>query len=281
MTDLWLADLVRRALEEDVGPGDVTSRACLSAEQAARAVIVAREPGVLSGLEAAREVFRQVNPEIEFRGLLGEGDAFAAEYRLSAMAGPARDLLIAERVALNFLQRLCGVATLTRRYVEAIAGTGARIVDTRKTTPGLRRLEKAAVRAGGGHNHRFGLYDGVLIKDNHLLAAGGITAAVQAARVTAHQLLKIEVEIDRLDQLEEALAADADLVLLDNMSVEDLAEAVRRTAGRAQLEASGGVSLETVAAIAATGVDFISVGRLTHSVPAVDLSMEVEVPHSL
>jgi nicotinate-nucleotide pyrophosphorylase (carboxylating) len=275
MNDLWLAELVRRALEEDIGAGDITSSACLPAGQTARATILSREPGVLSGLEVAREVFRQLNGEIEFRALREEGAAFGAGDRLAEIAGPVRDLLTGERVALNFLQRLCGIATLTRRYVEAVAGTRARIVDTRKTTPGLRRLEKAAVRAGGGHNHRFGLYDGVLIKDNHLQAVGSLTAAVQATRAAAHQLLRVEVEIDRLDQLEEALAAGADIVLLDNMAVPDLAEAVRRTAGRALLEASGGVSLETVAAIAATGVDIISVGRLTHSVPAIDLTMEL------
>lgn len=276
MSDVWLSDLVRRALEEDVGPGDVTSEACLPATQPGRTVIQTREAGVLSGLEAAREVFRQVNPEITFTALRAEGEAFAPGDRLAELAGPVRDLLTAERVALNFLQRLCGIATLTRRYVEAVAGTGARIVDTRKTTPGLRRLEKAAVRAGGGYNHRFGLYDGVLIKDNHVAAAGGITPAVQAARSAAHHLLKIEVEVERLEQLEEALAAGADAVLLDNMTPAEMAEAVKVTAGRALLEASGGVRLETVAEIARTGVDLISVGRLTHSVPAVDLSMEIE-----
>ena len=276
MNDLWLADLVRRALEEDVGPGDLTSQACLPAEQEGQAAIVAREPGVLSGLDAAREVFHQVNPAIVFTALRQEGEAFPAGERLVEVAGPARDLLTAERVALNFLQRLCGIATLTRSYVEAAAGSAARIVDTRKTTPGLRRLEKAAVRAGGGHNHRFGLYDGVLIKDNHVAAAGGISAAVRAARAAAHQLLKIEVEIERLDQLEEALAAGADVVLLDNMTPAEMAEAVRQTAGRALLEASGGVRLETVAEIARTRVDLISAGRLTHSVPAIDLSMEME-----
>ncbi len=276
MNDLWLSDLVRRALEEDVGPGDVTSKACLPAAQPGRAAIEARVPGVMSGLAAAREVFRQVNPEIVFTALCSDGEAFAAGERLVEVAGPARDLLTAERVALNFLQRLCGIATMTRAYVEAAAGTSAHIVDTRKTTPGLRRLEKAAVRDGGGHNHRFGLYDGVLIKDNHLAAAGGITAAVQAARAAAHHLLKMEVEIERLDQLEEALAAGADVVLLDNMSPAELAEAVRLTAGRALLEASGGVRLETVAEIARTGVDLISSGSLTHSVPSLDLSMEME-----
>ena len=270
------ADLVAQALAEDVGPGDITSLACVPAEAQARAAIVARVPGVLAGLEVAREVFRQVSPEITFTALQAEGEAFSAGERLIELAGPARELLTAERTALNFLQRLCGIATLTREYVEAVAGTSARLVDTRKTTPGLRAVEKAAVRAGGGHNHRFGLYDGVLIKDNHLRAAGGITAAVTAARAAAHHLLKIEVEIDELEQLEEALASGADAILLDNMTPAQMVEAVRRTAGRALLEASGGVSLATVAEIARTGVDVISVGKLTHSAPAIDLSMEFE-----
>jgi len=275
MDQFWLTDVVRRALEEDVGPGDVTSLACLPASQSVRAEIVAREPGVLAGLDAAREVFRQVNHRLAFRGLMEECQAFSPGNKLADISGPTRDLLTAERVALNFLQRLCGIATLTRRYVEAIAGTSARIVDTRKTTPGLRLLERAAVRAGGGHNHRFGLFDGVLLKDNHLQAAGGISAAIRAARAAAHHLLKIEVEIEGLEQLEEALAAGADVILLDNMSVAEMGEAVRRAQGRALLEGSGGVSLETVAEIARTGVDFISVGKLTHSAPAVDLSMEI------
>jgi len=274
--DRWLSELVRRALEEDLGPGDVTSTACLPADLSARARLEAREPGVLAGLAAAEEVFRQVNPAIAFRPRLRDGDTFAAGERLVDLAGPARDLLAAERTALNFLQRLCGIATLTRRYVEAVAGTGAVIVDTRKTTPGLRLLEKAAVRAGGGQNHRFGLYDGILIKDNHIVAAGGLRAAVKAARASAHHLLKIEVEVTRLADVEEALAAGADVLLLDNMPVAEMAEAVRRVGGRALVEASGGVNLETVAAIARCGVNFISVGRLTHSAPALDLSMELE-----
>lgn len=274
--DLWLSELVRRALEEDLGPGDITSAACVPADLTARAYIGAREPGVLAGLAAAEEVFRQVNPAIVFEPRLTEGESFAAGERLVELAGPARDLLTAERTALNFLQRLSGIATLTRRYVEAVAGSGAVIVDTRKTTPGLRRLEKAAVRAGGGQNHRFGLYDGILIKDNHVVAAGGLRAAVEAARASAHHLLKIEVEVTRLADVEEAVAAGADVLLLDNMPVAEMAEAVRRAAGRVLVEASGGVNLETVAAIARTGVNFISVGRLTHSAPALDLSMELE-----
>jgi len=272
----WLQELVGRELAEDIGPGDVTSQACVPAGQQGKACIQARQAGVLSGLAVAAEVFRQVNEAIDFTPLAQEGDRFAAGARLAEVAGPVRDLLIAERTALNFLQRMCGIATLTRQYVEAVAGTGARLVDTRKTTPGLRRLEKAAVRAGGGHNHRLGLFDGVLIKDNHLQAAGSIGAAVRAARAAAHQLLKIEVEITRLDQLEEAIAAGADIVMLDNMPAAEMEQAVQQAASRVLLEASGGVSLAKVAEVASTGVDFISVGRLTHSVPAVDLSMELE-----
>lgn len=272
----WLQELVGRELAEDLGPGDVTSQACVPTGQKGKAVLQARQAGVLSGLPAAAEAFRQVNEAIAFTPLAQEGERFAAGARLAEVAGPVQDLLAAERTALNFLQRMCGIATLTRQYVEAVAGTEARIVDTRKTTPGLRRLEKAAVRAGGGHNHRRGLADGVLIKDNHLQAAGSITAAVRTARAVAHQLLKIEVEITRLDQLEEAIAAGADLVMLDNMPVAEMAQAVQQTAGRVLLEASGGITLDRVAEVARTGVDFISVGRLTHSVPSVDLSMELE-----
>ena len=276
MDHAGLAELVKRALAEDVGPGDITSLACVGADVQARAILVTRQAGVLSGMAVAREVFRQVSPAISVHELKSEGEAFEAGERLAEMSGPARDLLTAERVALNFLQRLCGVATLTRRYVETVAGTSARIVDTRKTTPGLRMWEKAAVRAGGGGNHRFGLYDGILIKDNHLRAAGGLTAAVQAARAAGHHLLKIEVEIDSLDQLEEALAAGAEAILLDNMTPEQMREAVQRVAGSALLEASGGLSLERVKEVASTGVDLISVGKLTHSAPAVDLSLEFD-----
>ena len=272
----WLREMVRRALAEDLGPGDVTSQACLPADLVGRARIEAREAGVMSGLAVAEEVFRQLSAAVSFRALVAEGETFPAGARLAELEGPVRDLLAGERVALNFLQRLSGIATLTRRYVEAVAGTKAVIVDTRKTTPGLRLLEKAAVRAGGGRNHRFGLSDGVLIKDNHLVAAGGIRPAVEAARAHAHHLLRIEVEVTSLEGLEEAIAAGAEAVLLDNMTVEQMAEAVKLARGLVLLEASGGVSLETVGAIAATGVDFISVGKLTHSAPALDLSLELE-----
>jgi nicotinate-nucleotide pyrophosphorylase (carboxylating) len=271
----WLHETVARALAEDGAERDVTSEACvpLSAEGPAR--IEAREAGVLYGLEVVEEVFIQASPGCCFRWDTQDGQAFPAGWVIGSVWGPTRAVLTAERVALNFLQRLSGIATLTRRYVEAVAGTKAVIVDTRKTTPGLRLLEKAAVRAGGGRNHRFGLSDGVLIKDNHLVAAGGIRPAVEAARRHAHHLLKIEVEVSSLEGLEEAIAAGAEAVLLDNMSVEQMAEAVKLARGLVLLEASGRVSLETVGAIARTGVDFISVGRLTHSAPALDLSLEL------
>jgi nicotinate-nucleotide pyrophosphorylase (carboxylating) len=272
----WLHETVARALAEDLGAaGDVTSAACLPRDVRGQGYVEAREPGVLYGVEVVEAVFAQAAPGSRVTWSLGDSQTFAAGALLAEVEGRVGDLLTAERTALNFLQRLCGIATLTRRYVEAVAGTAATIVDTRKTTPGLRALEKAAVRAGGGRNHRFGLSDGVLLKDNHLIAAGGIAPAIQAARAHVHHLLKIEVEVTSLEQLEEALTAGADAILLDNMSVEQMAQAVARVAGRVPLEASGGVNLDTVRAIAATGVDFISVGRLTHSAPALDLSLEL------
>lgn len=269
-------ELVARALAEDIGSGDVTSELTIPVHLRARGVFLAKQAGVLSGLDVAAECFRQVDPTVEFRAHLDEGAAFAAGDHLAEVIGPARSLLAAERVSLNFLQRLCGTATLTREFVSRIAGTRARIVDTRKTTPGVRQLEKRAVRAGGGYNHRFALYDGVLLKDNHIAVAGGITAAVEAARAAAPHLLKIEVEVTSMPQLTEALAAGADVAMLDNMTVEQMEEAVAFAVGRVQLEASGGIHLDNVAAVAGTGVDLISIGALTHSAPAVDISLEIE-----
>lgn len=271
----WLRATVARALTEDGAERDVTSEACVPSSAQGPAYILAREAGVLYGRQVVEEVFTQASPDCCLRWHTQDGQTFPAGVVIGSVWGPTREVLSAERVALNFLQRLSGIATLTRRYVEAVAGTKAVIVDTRKTTPGLRWLEKAAVRAGGGRNHRFGLADGVLIKDNHLIAAGGIRSAVAAARAHAHHLLKIEVEVTSLQGLEEAIAAGADAVLLDNMTVEQMAQAVQLAQGRVLLEASGGVTLETVGEIARTGVDFISVGRLTHSAPALDLSLEL------
>lgn len=269
-------ELVAQALAEDIGPGDITTETTVPAGLRARGVFLAKATGVLSGLDVAAECFRQLDPACDFQARLAEGDEFAPGTTLAVVTGSARALLTAERTALNFLQRLCGTATLTRAYVDRVAGTKARIVDTRKTTPGLRQLQKTAVRAGGGHNHRFALYDGVLLKDNHLALAGGVAAAVAAARAGAPHTLRVEVEVTNLPQLEEAIAAGADVALLDNMDLASLRQAVQLAAGRIVLEASGGVNLDTVSAIAATGVDLISVGALTHSAPAVDISLEIE-----
>lgn len=271
-----LRELVAQALAEDLGHGDVTTRLSIPPRAWAKGVFLAKQAGVLSGLYVAQECFQQLDPQVEFEALTAEGQSFAAGDQLARVRGAAASLLTAERVALNFLQRLCGTATLTREFVNRTCGTRARIVDTRKTTPGLRILQKAAVRAGGGGNHRFGLYDGILLKDNHLAVAGGVSQAIEAARAGAPHTLKIEVEVTSLQQLSEALAAGADIALLDNMTLDDMEQAVALGAGRIVLEASGGVNLATVAAIAETGVDLISVGALTHSAPAVDISLELE-----
>jgi nicotinate-nucleotide pyrophosphorylase (carboxylating) len=245
-----------------------------------KGVLLAKEAGVISGLEPARDVFARVDARVNFIALIEDGARVEPGTVIARVAGPARGLLSGERVALNLLQRLSGIATFTARFAEAVAGTGARVIDTRKTTPGLRALEKAAVRHGGGHNHRFGLGDGVLIKDNHLAAVGGpdrVTKAVQAARAYAPHTLKIEVEVTTLAEVAEAVEAGADVILLDNMSVAQMKQAVDLVAGRALLEASGGVRLETVRAIAETGVDFISAGALTHSAPSMDISLDFDL----
>jgi nicotinate-nucleotide pyrophosphorylase (carboxylating) len=272
--------LLDLALAEDIGGGDVTSSLTVSAGRQGRGTLLAKAPGVISGLDVAGEVFRRVDPAIAFTPLVADSDAVLAMTPIATVEGPARSLLTAERVALNLLQRLSGVATATARYVSAVGGTTVRIVDTRKTTPGLRALEKAAVRHGGGHNHRFGLTDGVLIKDNHLAAVGGadrVARAVALARQGAPHTLRIEIEVTTLDELAQALEAGADIVLLDNMDVPALRQAVAMTGGQALLEASGGVTLESVAEIAATGVDLISVGALTHSAPALDISLDLDL----
>ena len=270
-----IREIVAAALAEDIGPGDITSELCVPAESQAQGQIVAKQPGVLAGLKVAEECFKQVSAAVIFRAAKQAGQNFESGEVLAEVGGPARALLSAERTALNFLQRLCGVATLTRQFAEAVEGTGAVIVDTRKTTPGLRALEKAAVRAGGGQNHRFALYDAILIKDNHLRVAGGVGAAVEAARHGASAHLKIEVETTTLEQVQEALKAGADIIMLDNMDAEMMREAVAAIGQQALVEASGGVTLNNVAQVAATGVDLISVGRLTHSAPAIDISLEM------
>jgi nicotinate-nucleotide pyrophosphorylase (carboxylating) len=275
----WTA-LIELALAEDLLGGDVTTSATVPADAQAQATLLAKSPGVISGLEVAREVFAQVDPTLEFVALVEDGETVAAMTLIAQVSGNARSILAGERLALNFLQRLSGVATVTARYVAEVAGTKARVVDTRKTTPGMRALEKAAVRHGGGHNHRFGLGDGVLIKDNHLAAVGGpqrVRDAVLAARAAAPHTLRIEVEVTTLAELAEALDAGADIVMLDNMSVEEMREAVALTQGRALLEASGGVNLTTIREIAETGVDLISVGALTHSAPSLDISLDFDL----
>ncbi len=270
-----LEELVRAFLAEDVGDGDVTTRATVPAGTQARGVIAAKQDGVLSGLDAAAATFAAVDPALRLTRHRGDGERVQPATPVLTVDGSARSILEAERTALNLLQRLSGVATMTARYVEAIAGTGARVLDTRKTTPGLRLLEKQAVLHGGGHNHRIGLFDMVLIKDNHIAAAGGVSAAIAAARAHAPDL-PLECEVTNLDELAEALAAGAPRVLLDNMSPAELRAAVELVGDRAETEASGGVNLETIREIAETGVTYVSVGALTHSAPALDLNLTLE-----
>jgi len=265
--------LIRTALEEDIGPGDVTTAATVAPGTLARAELVAKEEFLLAGIGVARRVFELLDEQVAFECLVEDGLAVKRGEVLAWLKGEAASLLQGERVALNLLQRLSGVATLTARFVKEAAGTGATIVDTRKTTPGLRALEKYAVRIGGGGNHRMALYDGVLIKENHVAAAGGITTAVTRARQHAPHTLKIEVEVRNLQEVTEALEAGADILLLDNMDLVQLRAAVELVGGRALTEASGGVNLDTVRTIAETGVDLISVGALTHSYRSVDISM--------
>jgi nicotinate-nucleotide pyrophosphorylase (carboxylating) len=272
-----VADLIRAALAEDVGRGDVTTRLTVPADARATGTLLAKQAGTLAGLPLVARVFDAVGGGVTVTATANDGDAFSAGTKLATVEGPAAAVLIGERLALNFVQRLSGVATLTSQYVDAVRGTKARIIDTRKTTPGLRVLEKYAVRMGGGTNHRAGLDDGILIKDNHLVAAGGVAAALAAARHGAPHGLKIEVECATLAQVDEAVAAGADAILLDNMPPDAMADAVRRIAGRAVVEASGGVNLASVRAIAETGVDLISVGALTHSAPAVDISLKIQL----
>jgi len=276
-----LDDVILRALEEDAPWGDITSEAFLPAESTATASLVAREPGILSGLGVFARVFELVDPATVITLLANDGEQLVPGAELARVTGPARSVLRAERVALNLTQRMCGIATLTARYVAAVGGTDARIVDTRKTTPGLRALERQAVRDGGGHNHRFSLSDAVLAKDNHLavLSAAGIPLgdAIRAARATIGHTTHLEVEVDRLDQVEEVVSAGVDTIMLDNFTPEQLRAGVALVGGRALVEASGGVNLDTVAEIARCGVDIISVGALTHSVRALDLGLDISV----
>ncbi|HZV85687.1 MAG TPA: carboxylating nicotinate-nucleotide diphosphorylase [Brevundimonas sp.] len=279
LPDLLIEPVVLIALTEDLGrAGDVTGQACIPEGARMRAAFVARKPGVAAGLACVRLSLLALDPEADITLTLQDGDAFAAGAVLAEAEADARAFLAAERTALNLLGRLCGVATLTRAYVDAVAGTGTRIADTRKTTPGLRALEKHAVQRGGGANHRFGLDDAILIKDNHVAVCGGVGEAIRRARAAVGHLMKLEVEVDGLHQLDEALAERPDVIMLDNFTLPMLREAVARAAssahGRPVLEASGGVTLDTVRGIAETGVDVISVGALTHSAPSLDIGLD-------
>jgi nicotinate-nucleotide pyrophosphorylase (carboxylating) len=275
LSESAIEEVVTRALAEDLGQGDVTTAATVPAQARARAVITQKAPGLIYGLEVAEATFRALDPDVLLERRVPEGK-WREGGEVLVIEGRAAALLSGERTALNFLQRLSGVATTAARYVQAIDGTGARILDTRKTTPGLRDLEKHAVVAGGASNHRAGLYDAILIKENHAAIAGGVGEAVRRAREAAPEL-PLEVECRDLDEVNEALAAGAPRILLDNMTPSQLRAAVKRVAGRAELEASGGISLQTVRAAAATGVDFVSVGALTHSAAALDLSLLLEL----
>ena len=269
--------LIELALVEDVGSGDITTESTISNAQVARGVIVAQSCGIVAGLSIAECVFEKIDPSLEFRALVKDGESVQSMAPIASVGGAAASILTGERIALNFLQRLSGTATLTAQFVAATAGYPVKIIDTRKTTAGWRTIQKYAVRVGGGYNHRFGLYDGILIKDNHIVAAGGIAQAVQRARSSAPHTSKIEIEVETLDQVEEALQAKADILLFDNMTVDLMEAAVAKVAGTAITEASGGITLEKVEAIAASGVDLISVGALTHSAAPLDISLDLEI----
>jgi len=274
--DQSLKELLARALQEDIGPGDVTSEATISPESASLAVMLAKQNLILAGLHVAQAVFYSLDQDIQFTTFAKDGDRVNPGTEIAKLSGNTRALLAGERVALNVLQHLSGVATLTARYVERVKGLKAQVLDTRKTLPGLRQLEKYAVSVGGGRNHRFGLYDGVLIKDNHIKASGSIAKAVEGVRKSAHHLLKIEVETKTLDEVCEAMVAQADIVMLDNMPIDMMHKAVTLIAGKALIEASGNITLDTIRAVAETGVDFISSGSITHSAPAADISMKIK-----
>ncbi len=267
--------LLRSAFKEDIGFGDITTTAVLTGEENGAARALAKSEIVVAGIDVFREAFHYIDRQIEFTGCTVDGQSAGKGTTLAAVSGSLRSILTAERVALNFFQRMCGIATLTRQYVDQIRGTGAKILDTRKTVPGLRYLDKYAVMIGGGFNHRFCLCDGVLIKDNHIAAAGGISRALARVHGRIPHTLKVEIEVKNLHELEEALSSGADVIMLDNMAVEEMQTAVSLVNGRVPLEASGNVSLENVKQIAETGVDFISVGMLTHSVSAADISLKI------
>ena len=267
--------LIRSALEEDIGPGDITTLSTVPLQARGKGLFRAKREGVVAGLVLVEKIFSVLDRDVEVRCLRRDGDSVARGTVVAEAEGPIRSLLMGERTALNFLQRLSGTATLTRRYVDAIKDFPCKLIDTRKTTPGFRALEKYAVRMGGGTNHRFGLYDAALVKDNHIAAAGSIASAVEQVRRQAPFMAKVEVECSSLGQVGEAVGAGADVIMLDNMNPKQMAEAVRLINQRAWVEASGGITMETLREVAATGVDFISVGALTHSAPAVDFNMKI------
>lgn len=275
--------LIELALQEDLALGDITSAATIPADRQATATMLAKQDGVISGMETARAVFARIDPTVRFEALVADGDRVTRGTQLARITGNARSILAAERTALNLIQRLSGVATITAEYAQRVAGTKAVVIDTRKTAPGMRFLEKAAVRHGGGSNHRFNLGDAVLIKDNHLAAIGGahpIRDAVLAAKQRAPHTAKVEVEVVDLAGVQEALDAGADIIMLDNMSLGEMRQAVESIAGRALVEASGGITLDTIGAVAATGVDLISSGALTHSAPSLDISLDFSIDQS-
>lgn len=276
-------ELIDLALREDLALGDVTSEATVPADRQASAIMLAKQDGVISGMETAQAVFARVDPDVRFVPLAADGDRITKGAKLAEISGNARSILAAERTALNLIQRLSGIATVTAQYAGAVEGTGAAVVDTRKTTPGMRYLEKAAVRHGGGSNHRYNLGDAVLIKDNHLAAIGGkhpIRDAVIAAKLRAPHTSRVEVEVVDLDGVQVAIDAGADIIMLDNMSPSEMRKAVKLVSGRALVEASGGITLETIRDVAETGVDLISAGALTHSAPSLDISLDFQLDQS-
>ncbi|RKU12025.1 nicotinate-nucleotide diphosphorylase (carboxylating) [Candidatus Poribacteria bacterium] len=270
-----LDPLIELAFAEDIGIGDITTESTVSASQKGIGTLFAKSEGIVAGLPVVDRVFAKLDTTLRFRALVNDGDAITIGMSIAEIQGSAKTILIGERTALNFLQRLSGVATLTSQFVKAAADYDVKIVDTRKTTPGWRALQKYAVRVGGGHNHRFGLYDGILIKDNHIVAAEGIRNAVQSARKAAPHTTKIEVEVETIEQVNEALDVGVDILLLDNMSLDMMQQVVQLVGTRAVTEASGGITLEQVQAVAATGVDLISVGALTHSAMPLDISLKL------
>ncbi|HGJ63904.1 TPA: carboxylating nicotinate-nucleotide diphosphorylase [bacterium] len=275
MLSIAISDLIDLALREDIGTGDITSESTIPENVMAKAIILSKDEGIIAGLDIAGEVFHKIDPNIDYKKLISDGDMITKKQEIAIVEGKARSLLTAERTVLNFIQRLSGVATITSRYAKAVSGYKAKIVDTRKTTPGWRALEKYAVRIGGGGNHRFGLYDAVLIKDNHIAVAGSITEAIARAKKQIPHTIKIEVETENLDQVQESIQAKADIIMLDNMTIDMMSKAVKLIDGKAIVEASGGIKLENVASVAETGVDLISIGAITHSAISLDISMDI------